>query len=236
MMNILLTDDEFLVVEQLEYLIMKSFPTATIFKAYDASQALQIAKAEHIHLSFLDIQMPSKNGLQLAKELKELYNLEIIMVTAYQNFEFAQEAIRIGVNDYITKPIIETDFKEALSKYVDWGNSNEAVRNTFTIINERYQEKLTVNSIAKEIFVHPSYLSRKFFEAKGIGLNEYINHFRLEKASAMLHSHLDLSISSIAEKCGFSSQHYFSVAFKKKFLMTPREYRTRRKDAIAIEK
>src|SRR5688572_13514861 len=100
-MNILLVDDEPLELEQLEYLIKKKFPNWKFFKAQDGSQALHIVKQHDIFLAFLDIQIPGKSGLELAKELTRSYSMDIIMVTAFQNFSYAQTSIRIGVVDYI---------------------------------------------------------------------------------------------------------------------------------------
>ncbi|WP_107840171.1 response regulator transcription factor [Metasolibacillus meyeri] len=224
-MNLLIVDDEFLEIEQLEYLIKPHFPNWHIYKAHDASQAMTLAKQHRIHLAFLDIQMPGKTGLELAKELQQLYELDIIMVTAYQSFDYAQQAIRVGVSDYLTKPIIEEELIQTLKKYDKWSSKNETIQAALSIIHERYAEKLTVNSIAAEVFVHPSYLSRKFLEVQQIGLNEYINNYRLEKAKASMLNNPKLSISEIAEQSGFNSQHYFSVAFKKKYGMAPREYK-----------
>ncbi|UZM98727.1 helix-turn-helix domain-containing protein [Lysinibacillus sp. MHQ-1] len=53
-------------------------------------------------------------------------------------------------------------------------------------------------------------------EEQSIGINEYINNYRLEMAVKKIGENLDASMSAIAESCGFNSQHYFSVAFKKK--------------------
>ncbi|WP_042479281.1 response regulator transcription factor [Bacillus ndiopicus] len=224
-MNLLIVDDEFLEVEQLEYLIKPHFPNWHIYKAQDASQAMALAKQHRIHLAFLDIQMPGKTGLELAKELQQLYELDIVMVTAYQSFDYAQQAIRVGVSDYLTKPIIEDELIQTIKKYDKWSSQNETIQAALSIIHERYAEKLTVNSIAAEVFVHPSYLSRKFLEVQQIGLNEYINNYRLEKAKAKMLNNPKLSISEIAEQSGFNSQHYFSVAFKKKYGKAPREYK-----------
>lgn len=224
-MNILLVDDEFLELEQLEYLIKPYFHNSVIHKASDAAQALSIAKTMRIHLAFLDIQMPGKTGLELARELKALYELDIIMVTAYQDFDYAQHAIRIGVRDYITKPIIEEELMQTLIKYEKWATISETVQSTLRIIHERFFEKLTVNAIAEEVFVHPSYLSRKFLEEQHIGLNEYINNYRLKHATRILKQQPKLSIAQVAEQVGYSSQHYFSAAFKKKHAVSPSEYR-----------
>jgi len=74
--------------------------------------------------------------------------------------------------------------------------------------------------------LNPSYLSRKFLEEQSIGINEYINNYRLEMAVKKISENLDASMSAIAESCGFNSQHYFSVAFKKKYNQSPRQYKS----------
>jgi YesN/AraC family two-component response regulator len=226
-MNILLVDDEPLELEQLEYLILKKFPNWKIFKAQDASIALQIVKQHDIFLAFLDIQIPGKNGLDLAKELTKTYTLDIIMVTAFQNFEYAQTSIRLGVVDYITKPIIEDELMAVLSKYERLGRYSEQIVNAINIIHAEYSEKLTLNYLASKIHINSAYLSRKFHEEVGMGFSEYLNEFRLKEAQRMLVEHPDLSISTVSERCGFNSQHYFSQIFRKMTGQSPRDFRLR---------
>ncbi|MDQ0973140.1 two-component system response regulator YesN [Neobacillus niacini] len=226
-MNILLVDDEPLELEQLEYLILKKFPNWKIFKAQDASIALQIVKQHDIFLAFLDIQIPGKNGLDLAKELTKTYTLDIIMVTAFQNFEYAQTSIRLGVVDYITKPIIEDELMAVLSKYERLGRYSEQIVNAINIIHAEYSEKLTLNYLASKIHINSAYLSRKFHEEVGMGFSEYLNEFRLKEAQRMLVEYPDLSISTVSERCGFNSQHYFSQIFRKMTGQSPRDFRLR---------
>ncbi|MFS0779089.1 helix-turn-helix domain-containing protein [Neobacillus sp. 3P2-tot-E-2] len=226
-MNILLVDDEPLELEQLEYLILKKFPNWKIFKAQDASIALQIVKQHDIFLAFLDIQIPGKNGLDLAKELTQTYTIDIIMVTAFQNFEYAQTSIRLGVIDYITKPIIEDELMGVLSKYERLGRYSEQIVNAINIIHAEFSEKLTLNYLASKIHINPAYLSRKFHEEVGMGFSEYLNEFRLKEAQRMLVEYPDLSISTVSERCGFNSQHYFSQIFRKMTGQSPRDFRLR---------
>ncbi|WNS76239.1 helix-turn-helix domain-containing protein [Bacillus sp. DTU_2020_1000418_1_SI_GHA_SEK_038] len=224
-MNILLVDDEILELEQLEYLILKEFPTWEIFKALDASQALQIVKQHPIFLAFLDIQLPGKSGLELAAELSESYTMDIVMVTAFQNFQYAQTSIRLGAVDYITKPVIEEELKAVLDRYEQLNKYSESIVKALQIIQEEYSEKLTLNYLASKIHINSTYLSRKFHEEVGMGFAEYLNEFRLNMAQEMLINHPDLSISTISERCGFNSQNYFSQMFRKMTGKSPREYR-----------
>lgn len=224
-MNILLVDDEPIELEQLEYLVQKKFPTWKCFKAQDASQALQIVKQHDIFLALLDIQLPGKSGLELAMDLSKNYSMDIIMVTAYQNFEYAQTSIRLGVIDYITKPVIEEEFMGVLARYDRLGKYSDQIIKALQIIQLEYSEKITLNYLASKIHINSAYLSRKFHEEVGMGFSEYLNDFRLKKAQKMLIEFPELSISSISEKCGFNSQHYFSQMFRKLTGHSPRDYR-----------
>ncbi|MDQ0198744.1 response regulator transcription factor [Neobacillus ginsengisoli] len=224
-MNILLVDDELLELEQLEYLISKRFPVWTIFKAQDASQAINVINKNHITLAFLDIHLPGKNGLELAEELSRSHKMDIIIVTAFQDFEYARTSIRLGVVDYITKPVIEDELSKILTRYERIGNYSEQIYQAIQVIQKEYNEKITLNYLASKIHINPAYLSRKFQEEVGMGFSEYLNEIRLEAAKKMLIEFPDMSINGVSEKCGFNSQHYFSQMFRKMTGKSPRDYR-----------
>ncbi|WP_026576818.1 response regulator transcription factor [Bacillus sp. UNC438CL73TsuS30] len=224
-MNVLLVDDEPLELEQLEYLISNKFPSWNLFKAQDASQAIQIMHSNNITLAFLDIHLPGKNGLELAEELSKTYMLDIIIVTAFQDFEYARTSIRLGVVDYITKPVIEDELYKILIKYERIGSYSDPIYQAVQIIQSEFNEKLTLNYLASKIHINPAYLSRKFQEEVGMGFSEYLNEVRLKAAQKMLIDCPDLSINGISEKCGFNSQHYFSQMFRKMTGKSPRDYR-----------
>ena len=93
-------------------------------------------------------------------------------------------------------------------------------------INEHYMNPLTTADIARAVGFSPNYLSRKFRAAAGIGLHEYLVYARLQHAALELLSTQD-SITTIALRCGFSDSNYFKDSFKKKYGLTPRQYRKR---------
>lgn len=224
-MNILLVDDEPLELEQMEYLINKNFPMWEVHKAQDASQAMKILNQVDIFLAFLDIQLPGKTGLELAKEMKALSKADIVMVTAFQNFEYAHAAIKVGVVDYITKPVIEEDLVKVLNNYSQLIRYSNQIQQSLKLIHQNYEEKITLNYLASKIHINPAYLSRKFQEEVGVGFSEYVNHYRLMMAKKMLIDKPEASIGEVSEKCGFNSQHYFSQMFRKETGLSPREYR-----------
>ncbi len=91
-------------------------------------------------------------------------------------------------------------------------------------ISERYMDEITTADVAAAAGYSPNYLTRKFREATGTGVHEYIVFVRLERAALELVS-TDDSITEVALRCGFSDGNYFKDAFKKRFGVTPRAYR-----------
>ena len=85
-------------------------------------------------------------------------------------------------------------------------------------------EHITTADIARAADYSPNYLSRKFREAAGIGVHEYLLFIRLRHAALELLA-TDDSVTEIALRCGFSDGNYFKDAFKKKYGITPRAYR-----------
>ena len=83
---------------------------------------------------------------------------------------------------------------------------------------------ITTGDVARAVGFSPNYLSRRFRTSAGIGLHEYIVFVRLHHAAQQLISTGD-SITEIALRCGFSDSNYFKDSFKKKFGVTPRDYR-----------
>lgn len=224
-MNILLIDDEKLELDQLEYLLKPHFPNYTFYRAGDASEALKIIEQQPIQLALVDIQLPGGNGLDLAKKLKENNYTKIIMVTAYQSFDYAQRALRIKVDNYITKPIVESELLEVLKPYMHGASYSKIVLQSMEQIHNNYANKVTLTDIAYEIHVNHAYLSRKFNEEVGVSFPDYLNNYRVEAAKRILEKDANKTIAQVADKCGFSGQHYFSALFKKRVGMTPSEYK-----------
>ncbi|MBQ9512791.1 MAG: response regulator, partial [Lachnospiraceae bacterium] len=99
-MKVLIVDDEAAVAEDLATVLKKVLSYAVIKSAFSASTALQMVRKEAFDVALLDIRMPDKDGLALAKEIKEIRPLiNIIMVTAYP--EYALEAHKLFVSGYL---------------------------------------------------------------------------------------------------------------------------------------
>ena len=90
-------------------------------------------------------------------------------------------------------------------------------------VEEHYPEKITIGIMAQKFHYSETLLIRRFKSETGINFSEYLTHFRLQKATAMMRE-TDRSISQIAEACGFSEYRYFRGVFQKKIGCSPTQY------------
>ena len=107
MYNILLTDDEQIVIDSLTMILNKNFEgQISLFSASSGAKALEIARSGGIDIIFMDIHMPGMNGLETISLIKQINpNIAIIILSAYDQFQYAQEALNLGAFKYLTKPV-----------------------------------------------------------------------------------------------------------------------------------
>lgn len=96
------------------------------FEAENGFKALQICKEEMPHLVISDIHMPGCNGLDFIRQLRAINRSQIVIViSGYENFQYAKEAISLGVKEYVTKPIKRAEFIAIIVKYIHDIKENE---------------------------------------------------------------------------------------------------------------
>ena len=107
MFNILVTDDEQIVIDSLSFIINKNFADqAKVFTALSGTEAIEIVMKENIDILFMDINMPGLSGLETVNVITKLKpNTVFIILSAFDRFQYAQQAIELGAYKYITKPV-----------------------------------------------------------------------------------------------------------------------------------
>ncbi|MFC6334595.1 response regulator [Paenibacillus septentrionalis] len=105
MLNILIVDDEQLEREGMRAIIQRGFPEVTVELAKHGKAAVELVPVFKPDLIIMDIKMPIMNGLEAIELISAQHPyIRYIMVTAYDTFEYARQAIQLGVKDYILKP------------------------------------------------------------------------------------------------------------------------------------
>lgn len=102
-------------------------------------------------------------------------------------------------------------------------NTDPYVKQLCEIIRVRYMEKLNINSVAKELGISSSYLSRKIRSCLGITFVDLLNQYRINEATRLL-KHTSLRIHEISRQVGFSEYKYFFSVFKKYTGVGPTEF------------
>ena len=165
-------------------------------------------------------------------------NTKIIILSGYSDFSFAQRAIELGVTRYLTKPTNARELigiLEEIEKNIQKPRSEEKqemkvtnlfVQKAMDYISMNYSQKLTLTKISEQLCITPNYLSELFKKHTGQNVSEYIIDYRLEKACQFL-KNPQLRIGEVSEKVGINDVRYFSSMFKKKYNLTPTEYRNK---------
>jgi two-component system response regulator YesN len=126
MYRLLVVDDEPLVRKGVVTLIsFEELGIAEVMEASNGEEALEKVHSFDPHIILCDINMPKLNGLEFARFVKnEKPWIKIGIITGYDYFDYAKQALKIGVEDYILKPVSKQDIYEVLNKLVLIPNSN----------------------------------------------------------------------------------------------------------------
>ena len=248
MYNLLIVDDEPVIRRGIKSLaILSEIGINKIFEAGNAETCLEIIDKEQIDIIMLDINMPNTDGLTLAKMLKEKNkNFAIIMVTGYDYFEYMQTAIRLGVDDYLLKPVNKTDIELVLKRMIDkiekirlenrlseLNVTSESItigdNSSFKAVREYMNEHLfdsdlSLGYMAENLGFNSSYLSGIIKQIYGIPFQEYVALKRMEQAKILCLS-TDMKNYEIAEEIGYEDVNYFTNRFKKTFGITPKQFK-----------
>lgn len=116
MYKLMLADDEQIVLDSLQFIIKQHYEEdCQIHMAHSGREAITIAEQVHPDLAIMDINMPGINGIEAIKTIRELSpGTQFILLTAFDKFDYAKQAITLGVLNYLMKPFNKKRIVEAL--------------------------------------------------------------------------------------------------------------------------
>ncbi len=244
--RLLIADDE----EEIRRGLSNFFPWeeigySVVHVAADGGEALHAIRGGGVDVALCDIRMPSLSGLELARTVfEEHLGVSIVLLSAYRDFEYAQQAIQYEVKSYILKPTHHGDLRAAFLKL-----KRELDRRVPKVLREeeddtagrgesraaaavgRVQEYVrreyahaSLDRAARVVHLNPQYLSRIFRSHTGENFNEFLIRIKMEKAAQLL-GDISYRTYGVSEMVGYSNPKNFTRTFKRFYGMSPREYR-----------
>ena len=223
MVRAIIADDEPAAAVVIQYLIKKgSMPINIVGEAYDGQSALNMIHLLSPELVFLDIQMPLINGFDI---IRAEPSRKYIIVTAYESFQYAQQALRMGAKDILLKPVEYESLCGSISRSINWKlTKNDLTNDIAEYIQQNYSEKIEVNELAKKYYTTASHIARTFKKNMGVGVIRYLHSIRIKNAITMLEG-TNKGIKEVAEDCGYDNLNNFYKYFKQVTSYTPAAFR-----------
>lgn len=214
-----------------------------VAKAGDGPEAMRLVEQHAPDILLMDINIPHIDGLECIRRIREKNKLcVIIIISGYDDFEYAQRAIRHNVDFYLLKPVEDEEFEDImrqavmtyderlehqniLAKFADKQQKPRAKSSVIEYINTHFtQKELSSEMVEREFHLSRTALFKMMKELTGMGFNEYVTKLRIDYSMRLLRE--DVSIGEVAVRCGYADQYYFSRVFKKKTGISPKEYRS----------
>ena len=163
MYKIMLADDEGIVIDSLKFIIEKEFgDICTVEYAKTGRSVIELAESFRPDIAIMDIQMPGINGIDAMKEIRQTNtNTVFIVMSAYDKFDYAKEAIKLGVLEYITKPMEKTKIVAALQKAMEMIDREKEKRSNELLVKEKLE---TVVPIIESGLIYNILLQEHFVE------------------------------------------------------------------------
>jgi two-component system response regulator YesN len=191
MYNVLLVDDEESVLNVLRTSIdWQGLGIETLLTANDGISALEVFEQQQIDLLITDIRMPRLDGLELIRTVRRLYpETHCILLTAYGEFDYARQAIHLGVENYLLKPVAKNEIEQTVSNALN--NLYHRHHNTSELLSENILKRWINGSITSEE------LSER---ASVLGINLYLPQYCVICIVKRTQSSISLFRSALIEK------------------------------------
>lgn len=249
-MNVLVVDDEEIICESIkaDFNRMDCGITFDVTTAVSVAEAEIILENEKIDLLVTDINMPGGSGLLLVEQVRKKNLLcGILVVSAYDDFDYVRNAFTLGADDYILKPIAFLELKSHVEKIAAKLKSTEAehsitdgqaekkektavfgMEEVTEYIRQHADEKLSAADLAKKMAVSYNSFGKLFKDHTQMSFSNYVLHYRMELAKAYLRDS-SIKIKQVASKVGYKENpQHFSRDFTRQVGVSPKEYRENR--------
>lgn len=246
MNKVLIVEDEELIRKGIALTVdWASLGCVVVGEAADGEEGLRKAEDLSPDLIVTDLKMPKLDGIGMLEALRERENqADVIILTAYDSFSYAQSALRLGAVDFLLKPFHDGELEEAVLRLrtrkeaekkreqeaedplqdLKKGGKSRYVRMTMEYIGEHYQEPgITLGSIAEALALSEGHLSHIFKKETGLTVLSCLTRYRVQKAMELLRT-CRYKVYEVAEMVGYRDIAHFSSTFRRIAGMSPSEY------------
>lgn len=235
-----IVDDEWIIAESLSMMEEWSDRNISIVgTAYNGYDAIRFLQEESVDLVITDIRMPDINGLQLLQYIyEELPDTKVIMISGYEDFSYARQALKYKARGYVLKPIDTDELLEIVDEIIKEYHSvpipsepllprthhESIVIKAKHYVQSHLNKPISLSDVADYVKLTPHYFGQIFKNESGMLFTTYLTQTRMEKACELL-TDSKLKIYEVCEKIGYLDSKYFSKVFQKTYGITPNEFR-----------
>lgn len=250
--RIMIVEDNLELQEFVQQLLAKDYQTL-LFK--DGQEALDFLQKQDNHqlpidLILSDIMMPRLDGYGLLEAVKadnRLHRIPMVMLTARNKETNKLRALRMGVDDYLTKPFSPLELQARLKNLLYNYQQREAFRKASLEINPDFGETVSADQawleqlekvvldaldkqldlkeelLADALMISGRQLRRKIKSLTGLTMGKYVQEVKLQKARHLLENKAYPTVTEISYACGFKSASHFALLFSNHFGKRPSE-------------
>ncbi len=249
-MNILVVDDESIIVKGIINKIeqMEGF-SGRVIGACSGEEALSIMDYYKPSLIITDIEMPDMNGLALLSIVQQR-NLctNCIILTAFENFNYARQAVHFHASEYLLKPVdwkVLEGYISDLSLKIDANKAMEQVLAAYSVhfkeldksdlslslkriskyVKANFSKDISLKQLSSNFNMSENSICNIFKKEMGITYLDYIYKLRLKSSMEILLTEQKLTVKEVSAMVGYSSERQFFRMFKGQVGMSPQQFR-----------
>ncbi len=245
MYKVLLVEDEDIIRKGLMFTMdWLEFGCTVVSEAVNGKDGLEKIGRFCPDIVITDVKMPFTDGIEILKESIEEFGYEAIIISGYSEFEYAREAVSLGVSEYLLKPLDMELLGRALRKIIhkiaakrevrdlqqvsgisaEWNAMHSVlskesqhtknVREMLDYIENSYDKKISIGDLCDRLNLSATYLNTNFKNETNYTFNDFLNRYRIFRAIDIL-KNSEMKVYQAAEAVGFQDYKYFIQVFKK---------------------
>lgn len=215
-------------------------------QASNGKDALALIEKKRYDLILTDIQMSFIDGIELLREMRARnIQSEVVLVSSYDEFEYARQGLVLGATDYILKPAEDNKLKEMLLRVKEKLDSKQEIakevkaaaksleiavpkegmaHNICRYFSDNSDRIITLEEMSESFGFSKDYFGKLFKSHMGVSFNSFYSAVKIEKAKSLLKTG-NYKNYEISDMLGYSTVDYFSKIFKEMTGVTPTQFR-----------